>query len=148
MSINRAAIFDALVARLGTVPGVQSVRTRLIPFENVTPKEQPALFVFPTEQSDVNAAPGMPPVWSLSYSLLVLVHDDSAAGPQRALQAVLDGIEAALVALPDEVQFPQARHHTTLGGLVRQVAITGLTTRGEVSGPQTIANIELEVVAA
>lgn len=146
MQTTRKAIFDALYARLGTVPGITTLGRRLRSFDEVQPSEQPALFMQPTTQV-VENTPGFPAKWRVNADLALYVHDTSSAGPSERLHELLDAIEAALRATDSEAHGEDAP--TTLGGLVIACQITGpIETDEGALGDQAVAIIPLEILVS
>lgn len=149
MSLARKAIWDALEARLAQVPGLITHSQRLRDFASVPEVEQPALFLQPGNQQALNQ-PGHPTKWTLQADVYVYVYADTDEGPSGQLQTLLDGIEAALEARPDErnptgSKFYQNGFGTTLGGLVATARITSIETDEGALGPQAVAIVAVAV---
>ncbi len=148
MSVSRKSIWDALEARLATVPGWVTHSQRLRLHDQVPPSEQPAVFIQPGSQL-ANSTPGHPLRWTLSADVVVYVYEDTDTGPSGTLQGFLDAIEAALEAQPGEKstgqRFNQNGYATTLGGLVSAVRISSIETDEGALGPQAVAVIAVEV---
>lgn len=146
---GREAIFAALFAKLSAVPGVVTASRELRHWNDVSPGEQPALFLAQGDQAA--AVPGRPAggatwvgptQWTLAAEVTLYVHKDTCGAPilATAFNTLLDAVEAALA--PDPGQMEQ-----TLGGLVVSCRVAGvIETDGGVLGGQAVAVIPLELI--
>lgn len=113
--ISREPIYAALFDLVTSAADFVTTGRRLRHWNELTPAEQPALFM--RQKSEVAAIPrlGAPTVWRLSVELHLYAHEsDPYAAPASVLNPLIDAVEAALappvatgmqnLGLPDMVQ--------------------------------------------
>lgn len=141
--IAREQLYEALFARVaGAAPFVTAAR-RLRHWSEVTPAEQPALFM--RQKSEVAAvpAPGAPTVWTLNVELYVYAHaGDPYVAPAAVLNPLVDAVEAALAPAPaggmQDLGVPAMVQHAWIAG---KIEITEGTLRD-----QAVAIIPVEIL--
>lgn len=136
--MTREPIIAALFAKLSGIPGVVTASRVLRHFSDVSPVEQPALFLSPVSQA-VQRVRGLPPKWTIDADVYIYVNRASSDIPDSSLNVILDAIEAALAPAPAaEVQ--------TLGGLCDHCWIEG-TVQVEVGalGTQVLCTIPIRI---
>ncbi len=151
MALNRESIYQALQARLETVPGFVTFSRQWKIWDDVPRSEQPALFLPHGNEAPVQQR-GLPPAWRLQPTLWVYARTDQdpTAAPGTTLATLVQAIEAALERQPDE-QGGYAKadsYGTTLGGLVSHCWIAGpIVTDEGILGGQAVAQIPLDILA-
>src|SRR5262245_17852926 len=99
--IAREQIYAALFARIAGAAHFVTISRRLRHWSDVTPAEQPALFMRQKSEAAAVPAPGAPTVWTLNVELHIYAHaSDPHAAPAAVLNPLLDAVEAALAAPP------------------------------------------------
>jgi hypothetical protein len=140
--VNREAIYAALFARIAALPGLVTAGRRLKHWHDVPPSLQPALFMVQKRERPSQQR-GLPTTWVLAVDLYLYSHGgaDPNAVPAQALNALLDGLEAALA--PDPASGLQ-----TLGGLVDHAWIDpgGIETDEGVLGDQAVAIVPIQIM--
>jgi hypothetical protein len=95
--IQREPIYAALFAVAGGAGNFVTVERRWRHWSEVTPAEQPALFMRQKGETAMVKTPGAPPVWTLAVELCLYVHaSDPYATPAALLNPLVDAVEAAL----------------------------------------------------
>ena len=95
--ISREPIYAALFALVSGAGGFVTASRRLRPWSELTPAEQPALFMRQKTETAAITALGAPTVWTLRVELYVYAHDSDPYGaPASVLNPLLDAVEAAL----------------------------------------------------
>ncbi len=138
--MRREDIYSALFNKFENIEGLVSKSRKLKHWNEVTPNEQPALFMTQGGELPANRR-GMPTTWELYVSLYLYCHagNDSDALPARDINNYLDKIQDAIK--PDIVTGVQE-----LGGLVRDVKIAGkIETDEGLLGSQSIAIIPIVI---
>jgi hypothetical protein len=141
--INREPIYAALFGLLETAADFAVVDRRLRHWSDVSPAEQPALFMAQkTELASVKTL-GAPTVWTLAVDLYVYVHSsDPYLAPATVLNPLLDAVEAALAPSAttglQDLGLPAMVQHTYISGKIE-------TDEG-VLGDQAVAIVPIEVL--
>ena len=156
MSLNREAIMVALAARLSSIPGVVTFARRFKPWNEVGAALQPAVFLVGGNEH-AKADRMRPTIWTLKPTLYLYCRNDSdpSASGSTALNQILQAIEGALERTAGEVstpngpfQDPSDSPHTTLGGLVDSVLISGeIETDEGLLQNQCVAIVPIEIIA-
>jgi hypothetical protein len=141
--ITREPIYAALFARAATAASFVTAARRLRHWSDLTPAEQPALFMRQKSEVATLATLGAPTVWRLSLELYVYAHaSDPYVAPATVLNPLVDAVDAALA--PDAVTGVQ---DLGLPGSVRHAAIAGkLETTEGVLRDQAVAIIPVEIL--
>ena len=141
--IEREPIYAALFIRAATAANFVTTARRLRHWSELTPAEQPALFM--RQRSETAAVPvlGAPPVWTLVVELYVYAHEsDPRAAPAMVLNPLLDAVEAALAPPPatglQDLGLPAMVQHAMIAGKID-------TDEGAL-GDQAIAIIPVEIL--
>lgn len=118
--MNREAIYGALFSLVSSVPGIVTASRRVRHWADVSPVEQPALFlVQKTEVSEVTTK--IPGRWTFNVDIVVYVNTgghDSNITPSTLFNPIVDAITTALVP-------PQGVGEQLLGGLVTRCRVAG-----------------------
>lgn len=137
--MNREAIYGALFAKLQGITGLNTVSRRLKHYDDVSPAEQPALFMTATSQHG-SQTKGLPSLYYLDSKVWIYVHEtDKSIAPATGLNNILDKIDAVLKpAIPGNKQ--------TLGGLVDHCWVDGEIVTDEGSlGDQAVAILTIKM---
>lgn len=118
--MNRELIFTTLFARLQAINGIVTTSRRWKPVKDVSPVDQPALFLVPIRES-VDGPIGMPRVFTIDADILIYAHTNGnkAIPASSILNPLIDAVAAAFV--PDN----QMTNRMTLGGLVEHCWLEG-----------------------
>jgi hypothetical protein len=142
--IVREAIYAALWALAAEAENFATASRRLRHWSDVSPAEQPALFM--SEKGGVAKvkALGAPIVWTLFADLYLYAHSsDPYLPPASILNPLLDAIEAALAPAPasgiQDLGLPTMVQHAYIAGKIE-------TDEG-VLGDQAIAIVPVEILA-
>ena len=95
--ISREAIYAALFARVAGSASFVTTARKLRHWSDLTPAEQPALFM--RQKSETASVPvtGAPTLWKLIVELYVYAHPgDPFIAPAAVLNPLIDAVEAAL----------------------------------------------------
>ena len=141
--INREPIYAALFGLIETAADFAVVDRRLRHWSDVSPAEQPALFMAQkTELANVKTL-GAPTVWTLAIDLYVYAHSsDPYLAPATVLNPLLDAVEAALA--PSATTGVQ---DLGLPAMVQHAYISGkIETDEGVLGDQAVAIVPLEIL--
>jgi hypothetical protein len=141
--INREPIYAALFGLLETAADFTAVDRRLRHWSDVSPAEQPALFMAQkTELASVKTL-GAPTVWTLAVDLYVYAHSsDPYLAPATVLNPLLDAVEAALA--PSATTGIQ---DLGLPAMVQHAYISGkIETDEGVLGDQAVAIVPVEIL--
>ncbi len=141
--INREPIYAALFGLMETAADFAVVGRRLRHWSDVSPAEQPALFMAQkTELASVKAL-GAPTVWTLSVDLYVYVHSsDPYLAPAMVLNPLLDAVEAALAP-----SVTTGLQDLGLPAMVQHAYISGKVETDEgVLGDQAVAIVPVEIL--
>jgi len=141
--INREPIYAALFALLQVAAEFAVVDRRLRHWSDVSPAEQPALFMTQkTELASIKTL-GAATVWTLAVDLFVYAHSsDPYLAPATVLNPLLDAVEAALA--PSAVTGLQ---DLGLPAMVQHAYISGkIETDEGVLGDQAVAIVPVEIL--
>ena len=143
--IQREAIYAALWSLAAEAAQFATASRRLRHWSDVSPNEQPALFM--SEKGAVAKVPalGAPVVYTLFADLYLYAHSaDPYLSPTTILNPLLDAVEAALAPSPvtgiQNLGLPAMVSHAYIAGRIE-------TDEG-VLGDQAIAVIPIEILAA
>jgi len=121
--IARETIYAALYAQVTGAAAFVTTGRRLRHWNELTPAEQPALFL--RQKMEVGAVPvlGAPTVWTLSVELHLYAHcSDPYGPPATVLNPLLDAVEAALAPPPaigvQNLGLPAMVQHACIAGKV------------------------------
>ncbi|HEX5319802.1 MAG TPA: hypothetical protein VFW46_11630 [Stellaceae bacterium] len=140
---GREAIYAALFERVAAAGGFVTIGRRLRHWSDVTPAEQPALFMSQKTEAAAVKALGAPVVWTLSVDLYVYAHSsDPYLAPAAILNPLIDAVEAALAPDPatgiQDLGLPGRVQHTTIAGRI--------DTDEGVLGDQAVAIVPVEIL--
>ena len=141
--ISREPIYAALFGVLETAADFAVVDRRLRHWSDVSPAEQPALFVAQKTESAATKALGAPTVWTLAVDLYLYVHSsDPYLAPATVLNPLLDAVEAALAPSAttgvQDLGLPAQIQHAYINGKIE-------TDEG-VLGDQAVAIVPVEIL--
>ena len=121
--IAREPIYAALFALVANAAGFVTESRRLRHWSDVTPAEQPALFM--RQKQEVAAVPmlGAPTVWKLGVEFYLYAHSsDPYATPAAILNPLVDAVEAALAPLAatglQDLGLPAMVQHAYIAGKI------------------------------
>lgn len=141
--IDREAIYSALWTLAASAASFASADRRMRHWSEVTPVEQPALFM--SEKGGLAAikALGAPTVWTLYADFYIYVHSsDPYAAPATILNPLLDALEGALAPVA-----ATGVQNLGLPGMVSHAYIAGkIETDEGILGDQAIAIVPVEVL--
>ena len=141
--INREPIYAALFGLIETAADFAVVDRRLRHWSDVSPAEQPALFMAQkTELANVKTL-GAPTVWTLAVDLYLYAHSsDPYLAPATVLNPLVDAVEAALAPSAttglQDLGLPASVQHAYINGKIE-------TDEG-VLGDQAVAIVPLEIL--
>ena len=141
--MNREAIYSALFAKLSSVQGFNTVSRHLKIWNDVSPADQPALFMVQRSESAMPIA-GRPTVWTMTVDLILYANTggDRTVAPMSILNPLVDAVIAALS--PDNYM----TNKCTLGGLVDHAWVEGhIQTDEGILGPQGYVMIPIVIKA-
>jgi hypothetical protein len=143
--IVREAIYAALWSLAAEAENFATASRRLRHWSDVSPAEQPALFMCEKGGVAKVKALGAPLVWTLHADLFVYAHSaDPYLPPASILNPLLDALEAALAPAPatgiQDLGLPAMVSHAYIAGRIE-------TDEG-VLGDQAIAIVPVEILAA
>ncbi len=141
--ITRETIYAALFAQVSAAADFVTATRRLRHWSDVTPAEQPALFL--RQKSEMATVPtlGAPTVWKLAVELYLYAHaSDPYAAPATILNPLIDAVEAALAPLPatglQDLGLPAMVQHAYIAGRI-------ITDEG-VLRDQAVAIVPVEIL--
>lgn len=121
--IAREPIYAALFAQVSGAAHFVTAARRLRHWSEMTPAEQPALFM--RQKSEVAALPatGAPIVWKLAVEFYIYAHaGDPYIAPAAVLNPLIDAVEAALAPPPvtgmQDLGVPAMVQHACIAGKV------------------------------
>lgn len=143
MTIQREAIYSALWNAVSAAAPFATASRRLRHWSDVSPPEQPALFLSEKTQEGRSEAHATPIVWSLDADLYIYAHSsDPAAAPATILNPLIDALEAALAPNPktglNNLGLPQFVRHCRVEGKIE-------TDEG-VLGDQAVAIVPVKIL--
>src|SRR5689334_17770997 len=121
--MNREAIMDALLSRVGAVQGIVTASRDFRVYDDLEGVEMPALFQRQVSDSYTRKARGLPAIVTMHAELWIYARSNRVNGQvaSSVLNPILDAIDAALAptaaGITDGVQ--------TLGGAVSHAWIEG-----------------------
>jgi len=141
--IKREPIYAALFALVAGAANFVTAERRWRHWSELTPAEQPALFMLQKSEHAAVATLGAPTVWTLAVELYVYGHaSDPYAAPATVLNPLVDGVEAALAPSPvtglQDLGLPAMVQHAYIAGKIE-------TDEG-VLRDQAIAIIPIEIL--
>lgn len=121
--ITREPIYAALFSLAAGSAGFVVAARRLRHWSDVTPAEQPALFMRQRTEIAAVAALGAPTVWTLAVELYVYAHaSDPYVAPAMMLNPLVDAIEAALAPIAvtgvQDLGLPAMVQHAYIAGKI------------------------------
>jgi hypothetical protein len=141
--ISREAIYNALWTLASGVNGFATVNRRLRHWADISPPEQPALFMAEKGGHAVIKALGAPTVWTLFADFYVYAHSsDPYAAPATILNPLLDALDQALAPSP-----ATGIQNLGLRLMVQHAYIAGkIETDEGVLGDQAVAVVPVEIL--
>jgi hypothetical protein len=141
--VAREPIYRALWELAAASGAFATASRRLKHWSDVSPAEQPALFMSEKGSMAKVKALGTPVVWSLYADLYVYAHSsDPYCAPATILNPLLDAVEAALSPVPatgiQDLGLPGQVQHAYIAGKVE-------TDEGTL-GDQAIAIVPVEIL--
>jgi hypothetical protein len=141
--IAREPIYAALFAQVAGAANFVTAERRLRHWSDLTPAEQPALFMHQKAELATVATLGAPTVWTLVVALYVYAHaSDPYVAPATVLNPLIDGVEAALAPLPatglQDLSLPAMVQHAYIAGKIE--------TNEGVLRDQAVAIIPVEIL--
>jgi hypothetical protein len=141
--IQREPIYAALWLLASNAASFVTANRRLRHWTDVTPVEQPALFMSEKGGQAAVKALGAPVIWTLSADLFVYAHSsDPYQAPATILNPLVDALEAALAA-------PAATGVQQLGlpSMIQHAYIAGrIETDEGVLGDQAVAVVPIRIL--
>ncbi|HVH81898.1 MAG TPA: hypothetical protein VM782_21040 [Stellaceae bacterium] len=141
--INREPIYAALFGLIESAADFVTVDRRLRHWGDVSPAEQPALFMAQKSELATVKTLGAPTVWTLAVDLYLYAHSsDPYLTPATILNPLLDAVEVVLA--PSATTGLQ---DLGLPAMVQHAYISGkIETDEGVLGDQAVAIIPIEVL--
>jgi hypothetical protein len=141
--IAREPIYAALFGLIESAADFAVVDRRLRHWSDVSPAEQPALFMAQKTETAAVKTLGAPIVWTLSVDLYLYAHSsDPYLAPATILNPLLDAVEAALAPSAatglQDLGLPAQIQHAYISGKIE-------TDEG-VLGDQAVAIIPVEIL--
>lgn len=151
MAVDREAIAKALFDRLRNAGGVVQAERRFRSWDEVPREEQPWIGLVQRTHTPEQRR-GLPPKWTLDFTLYLYCRNDEPGGSSAPLQnQLLQAIEEALELQPGEDPGldPANIYGTTLGGLCSHAWISGTieTDEGALDA-QAVAVVPIQVLTA
>jgi hypothetical protein len=140
--IQREPIYAALWSLASGATEFAVADRRLRHWSDVSPAEQPALFMSEKGGLATHKRPGAPTVWTLYADFFVYVHSsDPYAAPATILNPLIDALELALAPSPvtglQQLGLPSVQHAWIAGKV---------ETDEGVLGDQAVAVVPIEIV--
>ena len=141
--IERETIYSALWSLASSAAQFASANRRLRHWSDVSPAEQPALFMSEKGGEARVKVLGAPIVWTLHADFYIYAHStDPRLAPAEILNPLLDALEGALASSP-----ATGVQNLGLPGQVQHAAIAGKVKTGEgVLGDQAVAIVPIEIL--
>ena len=141
--IAREPIYAALFALAAGAANFVTAARRLRHWSELTPAEQPALFMLQKEEVASVTTLGSPTVWTLAVEFYIYAHaSDPYLAPATILNPLVDGVEAALAPLAatgvQDLGLPAMVQHARIAGKIE-------TAEG-VLRDQAVAIIPVEIL--
>lgn len=143
MTVEREAIYSALWTLASGAARFASASRRLRHWSDVSPAEQPALFMSEKGGTGVRKALGAPIVWTLRADFYIYAHQpDPRLSPASILNPLIDALETALAP-----SLAMGIQNLGLPGVVQWAYIAGKVETDEgVLGDQAVAIVPVEIV--
>ena len=143
--INREQIYSALWALASASANFATASRRLRHWSDVSPAEQPALFMSEKGGTGIIKAWGAPVVWTLHADFYIYVHSaDLYTPPASILNPLIDSLEATLGPVTPVAGFWQ---NLGLPDMVQRTCVVGkIETDEGVLGDQAVAIMPVEVL--
>jgi hypothetical protein len=143
MTIARETIYAALWSLASGAAQFASANRRLRHWSDVSPAEQPALFMSEKGAEARVKALGAPVVWALHADFYIYAHSsDPYVAPASILNPLIDALEAALAPSPatgiQNLGLPLMVQHAAIAGNVK--------IREGVLGDQAVAIVPVEIL--
>ncbi len=121
--IAREPIYAALFAQVAGAANFVTAERRLRHWSDLTPAEQPALFMRQKAEVAAVMTLGAPTVWTLVVDLYLYAHaSDPYVAPATVLNPLIDAVEAALAPLPatglQDLGLPAMVQHAYIAGKI------------------------------
>lgn len=141
--ISREPIYAALFGLLETAADFVVVDRRLRHWSDVSPAEQPALFMAQKSEMASIKTFGAPTVWTLAVDLYLYAHSSNPyLAPATVLNPLIDAVEAALAPSAatglQDLGVPATVQHAYISGKIE-------TDEG-VLGDQAVAIVPVEIL--
>jgi hypothetical protein len=139
--MKREPIYKALFKLISSVDGIVTSSRILLHWDDVSPNEQPALFLAQDTQL-AEQVTGFPTKYLLGAKIWIYAHRDSSDEvPSAQINNILDELDWALMPSPSPT-FKQ-----TLGGLVEHCWISGAIETDEGTlGNQAVAIVPIQML--
>ncbi|MGH7052550.1 MAG: hypothetical protein ACREFA_01835 [Stellaceae bacterium] len=143
MTIERETIYAALWALASSAARFASANRRLRHWSDVSPAEQPALFMSEKGGEGRIKALGAPVVWTLRADFHIYAHSTNPhISPAQILNPLIDALEAALAPMP-----VTGLQNLGLPGMVQHALVVGKIEIDEgVLGDQVVAIVPVEIL--
>ncbi len=142
---NFEPIYAALFAKLASIPGIKTTSRKMAHWADVPAKQQPALYMIQSGETNENPARGLPPKWRLKAEFYLYVNPGEGKSiiPSQVMNPLLGAIRDALA-------FDNVVANTcTLGGLASHCWISGeIEVYDGVLGDQAVAVIPVDILVA
>ncbi len=121
--ITREPIYAALFALVAGAGNFVTTARRWRPWSDLTPAEQPALFMLQKSELGTVATLGAPTRWTLLVNLYLYAHaSDPYVAPATVLNPLVDSVEAALAPSPatgvQNLGLPATVQHAYIAGKI------------------------------
>ena len=143
--INREAIYSALWTLASVSAQYATANRRLRHWSEVSPAEQPALFMSEKGGTGVIKVYGAPTVWTLLADFYIYAHSTDIYMPAASiLNPLIDALEAALGPIEPAAGFWQ---NLGLPDMVRHTYVAGrIETDEGILGDQAVAIVPVEIL--
>ena len=141
--ITRESVYAALWSLVAQAGAFATASRRLRHWADVSPAEQPAVFLCEKGSEAKVKALGAPVVWTLHADFYLYAHSsDPYTAPATILNPLLDAVEAALAPSPatgiQDLGMPNVVQHAYISGKIE--------TGEGVLGDQAIAIVPVEIL--
>lgn len=141
MTPSRETIYAALFALLAASGEYVTTSRRLLHWNDVSARQQPALFMAQRNEIPTTVR-GQPAKWVLNVDVYIYCRTDGGLDPGPIINPLIDAIEDALA--PNQIENVQ-----TLGGLVHWCRIDGAIETDEGTlGDQSVAIIPVSILVS
>jgi len=148
-AISRAAAYAALYTRILTMTGVQFFSRRIKTVDQLSAKQQPAVFVIAGSSTPEVNSMGQPGVWRLRADIYVVAPpDQTGTAPEATLLGLVDQIDGLLLLRTTESRPSfHDQSETTLGNVVLKAYVSGPIEIDEgLDGEQGVALVPVEML--